>query len=326
MDKSMYDIVIVGMGPAGYTASIYASRYKLKNQVIGKLMGGLIGESHKVCNYPTEDEISGLELMMKMQQHAKNLGASELYEGIVDIQRRTDGTFCLTTEQGNKTYGRSVLLATGLKHRTLNVPGEQELRGRGVAYCATCDGFFYRNKTVAVIGGGDSALSAAVYLSEIAKKVYLIYRGEKLRGEPAWIDLLSGSEKVEILCNTNVTAIHGTNRVERIDLDQPYNGASSLNIDGIFIEIGAEPDRTLISSLGLETDSKGYVVVGPDQSTSLDGVYAAGDITTASNYFKQVITASSEGAIAAQSIFSYLSRQTGVRTSVETAKTIKVRV
>lgn len=307
--KKVIDLAVVGMGPAGYTASIYASRYKVENIIIGKLMGGLIGESHKVCNFPTEEEIPGLELMAKMQRHAVSLGAKELYDSVGVIKKDKDGIFSLETASSGTIYARSVVLATGLKHRKLNIPGEAEFTGRGVAYCATCDGFFYRGKTVAVIGGSDSAISAAVYLAEIAKEVYLIYRGSELKGEPAWIELAEKSSVIKILLERNLTEIKGSTKVEEIVLDAPYQGDQALLLDGIFVEIGAEPDRLLIDQLGPETSPEGYIQVDLDQSTNIPGAFAAGDITTGSNQFRQVITASSEGAIAAQSVFKYLSTQ-----------------
>ncbi|MFA5927303.1 MAG: FAD-dependent oxidoreductase [Patescibacteria group bacterium] len=307
MPENEYDLIIVGTGPAGYTASIYASRYKVKNLLIGESAGGLIGESHKVCNYPTEDEITGLELAAKMQRHAKSAGAAEILDRVVEISSFDNG-YKVTTQRNGTFWARAVLLSMGLRHRKLNVPGEKDFSRRGVAYCATCDGALFYDKTVAVVGGGDSAISSAVYLSDIAKKVYLIYRKEKLRGEPVWADLATQRDNIEIIYNTEVKEIFGDKFVHSIEVDPSYQGRDRLDVDGVFVEIGVEPGNELIKPLGLSTDDAGYIKVGSDQSTNIPGMFAAGDITNASDQFRQVVTACSEGAIAARGVFNYLSK------------------
>ncbi len=306
--EQQFSLAIIGAGPAGYTASIYASRYKLDNIIIGQAPGGLAMEAHKICNFPTEKEISGLELMNKMQAVATDLGARLLIDKVQKITK-AGNSFLLQTDGGQTIAAKTVLAAIGTKRRRLNLPGENRLVGKGVSYCATCDGMFYRDRVVAVIGGSDSATTSALYLAEVAKKVYQIYRRGQLRGDPTWIEQAVKHPKIEIIYNTNVVSLLGEEKLEKIKLDQPYQGKKEIAVDGIFIEIGSEPDTSLFQPLGIATDKKGYIKVGPDQATNIAGLWAAGDITTGSNYFRQIITACAEGAVAAESIFKYQQRQ-----------------
>ena len=219
--KEKYSLVIVGAGPAGLTASIYASRYKVDNLVIGRAVGGLVFEAHKICNFPSEEEITGRDLTEKMKNHAESLGSSILMDQVSRITREVDG-FEVSTEMGKSIFAKTVLLSIGTEHRKLNLPGEEKFLGKGISYCATCDAMFYKDKTVAVIGGGNSAHTASLYLSEVAKRVYQIYRGDNMRGETVWIDQLANNDKIEILYNTQVVGIKGENRLEKIVLDTPY--------------------------------------------------------------------------------------------------------
>lgn len=295
-----YDLCVVGNGPAGLSAAVYAARYKINQVLVGDLPGGLMTSSHKICNYPSETEISGFDLTMKMTEHVKDLEVPEKFARVNTIQEE-NGFYYLTLSNNEIIKAKTVLLATGTKHRHLGLPNEEALTGRGVSYCATCDAMFFANKVVAVIGGSDSANTASLYLAQVASKVYQIYRGEKLRGEVAWIDQIKANPKITVLYNTQVTEIIGDKKVTGLK-----TGNTELEVDGIFVEVGSDPDQTLIKQLGLETDDGNYVRTKPNQSTSRKGVWAAGDITTNSDYFKQIITASSEGSIAAQDIFKYL--------------------
>ena len=309
--KNKYPLVIIGAGPAGLTASIYASRYKIKNLVIGESLGGLAFEAHKICNFPTEQEISGMELISKMQKHVESLGSLILMDKIIAIDENFDNEFKIITQNGKKILAQTILLATGTEHRKMNLPDEDKFIGHGVSYCATCDAMFYRNKIVAVIGGSDSANTASLYLAKIAKKVYQIYRRDKLRGETLWIEQILKSSKIEVIYNTQIKSLKGSKKLEKIILDQPYQNKQELAIDGLFIEIGALPQKYLVNSLNLETNDNGYIKVGGDQKTNQIGIWSAGDITTASNNFHQIITACSEGAVAVESIFKFLQEKKG---------------
>ncbi len=300
MKREKHDLVIVGAGPAGISAGIYAARYKVDFEIIGQTPGGNMSESYDIENYPgLEDVTPGHDLADRMLNQLRRFGASPKSDDIQSIIKTKEG---FTLLGRNAEYqAKSVLLALGMARNKLGVPGENELEGKGVAYCATCDGFFYREKIVAVVGGGDSAVTAALYLADIAKKVYLIVRKPELRAEPAWQDKLKKDKRIEILFETNVKEIHGVDKVESILLEGKKN---ELKLDGVFIEIGQTPQTILYKSLGLKTTDKDLVIVDVAQKTSVKGVWAAGDITTNSNGLRQIVTAASEGAVAAVDIFT----------------------
>ena len=203
---------------------------------------------------------------------------------------------------------KAILLGTGTKKRTLDVKGEEELLGKGVSYCATCDGFFYKNKIVAVVGGNDSAAGATLHLANIAERVYLIYRKDKLRAESFWVDLIEKNEKIEVIYNTNVIEVSGENKLQILKLDREHDGQTELNVDGLFIEIGSEPKIDFAEKLKIETNDDGYIKIQSDGKTSVSGLWAAGDITTGSDKYKPVLTAASDGAIAARSIANFLKK------------------
>lgn len=303
--NKIYDIAIVGSGPAGFAASIYASRYKLSNIVFGKLLGGTISEAHKVCNYPGVSDISGYDLGVKFYEQAKDLGGEYLPEHVIDIQK-LDDKFKLITDKQKEYFAKTVILGIGTNRNKLNLENEDKFLGKGISYCATCDAMFFKDKVVTVVGGSNAATMAASMLSDIAKKVYLIYRGTELKGEPMWIEQVEAKENIEIIYTTVLIGLEGEEKLERIKLSRPYNGSEYLDTDGVFVEIGSVPNVDLANKLGLELDDKKYIKVNEDQSTSLEGVWAAGDCTSASNRFRQVITAASEGSIAANAIFGYL--------------------
>jgi len=209
----------------------------------------------------------------------------------------------------DKISGKALVLATGSQRRKLNIPGEIALQGKGVSYCATCDGFFYKERIVAVIGGSDSAAGAAAHLAGIAKKVYLIYRKKELRCEDYWKKILANEKKIEIIFNTNVIEMVGTGRVEKIKVDTAELDKKEIVLDGVFIEIGADPDNQLAREVGVTLDEKGYIKVKKDGATEVTGVWAAGDGTNGSDKLKQIITAAAEGAIVARSIADYLKKK-----------------
>lgn len=306
MTKFIYDLIIIGAGPAGLNASLYASRYGLKNVIVGGVPGGLTSQIHEIGNWLGSPEISGFDFANKSMEHVKKFGAEVKGYLVDEINKDNEGIFEVLLSNGEKLKSKTILIATGSKHRKLGVGGEKEFLGKGVSYCATCDGFFYREKTVGIIGGSDSAVSAAVFMADIAKKVYLIYRGEKLRAENFWITAAEKNKKIEIIYNTNVKEVKGASNLEEVVLDNIYNGADNLKIDGLFVEIGFIPSTEIVRDLGVELDDDGYIKIEKDGKTTANGIWAAGDITTGSNKFKQIITAASEGAIAANSIQEYL--------------------
>ena len=306
-ENKTYPLVIIGAGPAGLSASIYASRYGVENLVIGSILGGQISETHLIDNYPGIEDLTGFEFAQKLGHHAQKYG-TEILPKIVEAISKTEEGFAIKLVGGEKINTRAVLLATGTKRRKLNIPGEAEFTGKGVSSCATCDGFFYKNKTVAVVGGSDSAAGAAVYLADIAAKVYLVYRKDKLRAEPYWVGLIEQNPKIEVIYNTNVIEITGEAKVEKIKLDKMPQDKEYLAVDGLFIEAGSDPNIDFAKNLDVAVDAGGYVKIQADCATSLSGVWAAGDITDGSDKFRQVITAAAEGAIAARSIYNYLKR------------------
>jgi thioredoxin reductase (NADPH) len=241
-----------------------------------------------------------------MKAHAEGLGGEILQDKINSIKRQEDFFEIKTYKQ---TYGAEVvILSTGTVFRKLNIPGENELSGRGVSYCATCDAPFFRDKKVAVVGGGNSALNAALLLSGYAKEVVIFYRAEELRAVPAYVDQVKRKENIKTASMTNVVEIRGEQKVESLVLDNSYQGKKEIPFDGIFIEIGSLPDTDFARDLKITKDEAGYIKVGSDQSTGEQGFFAAGDITTGSNGFRQIITAAAEGAIAASSAYKYLQK------------------
>ena len=304
----MYDLIILGAGPTGMAASIYASRYKINHLVIGNIFGGSLFKAHKIENWPGEKSISGSDLVMKFYKHAKSLGAEIVEEEVVKINK-DNGVFTVKTNM-NKTYqSKAILIALGTKHRKLNVPGEEEFLGKGVSYCAVCDGAFFKDKITAVIGGSNSAAMAAEMLSEYASKVYVIYRKEQMRCEPVILERLEKNSKIEIIYNTNITKVSGDKKVELIEIDNKYNSSNKIKLDGLFIEVGSVPFIDLAKKLGIEVDKNGCIVIEASGATNIEGVYAAGDITNSSNGLRQIVTAVSEGAIAATSIYKYLKKK-----------------
>lgn len=298
-------LAIIGSGPAGYTAGIYASRYKLSNVVFGKTLGGTISEAHKVCNYPGFKEITGFNLGAKLSEQAKEVGSVLKIESVQNVVKQDDDSFVVTTDK-EEYLAQTVILATGTKRSKLMLPGEDDYVGKGVSYCATCDALFYKDKTVAVIGGSDSATTAALLLAESCEKVYIIYRKDELRGDPTWVEAVEKDPKIEVIYQTVVTELKGESTLSSIVLNKEFDGSKEILVSGLFIEIGSEPNIDISMKLGLDLTEKGYIKTNQEQSTNIEGIWAAGDITTNSNGFQQVVTACSEGAIAANSVYMHL--------------------
>lgn len=298
----MYDLIIIGGGPAGLSAAVYAARYKMNVIVLAQKNGGYAADAHLVENWLGERSIKGADLTEKFIAHVK---AFDIEIANTDVKSvvKTDFGFEVTTDK-EKYQSKRILIATGTERNKLGIKGEEEFLGKGVSYCATCDGFFFRDKVVAVIGGGDSAATSALALADIAGKVYLVHRREELRAVPSWQEQMEKNPKIEYVLGVQVTEIVGQNVVEKIVL----NNGKELAVNGVFIEVGSTPAGAFINQLGVKTDDHGYVVVDDSQRTNVQGVFAAGDITTGSSKLKQMIVAAAEGAVATYN--AYLEQKT----------------
>jgi len=292
MNDNIYDIAIIGGGPAGLTAAIYAARYGLKIIVFSDSFGGTITYAHKVCNYPGFVEISGMEWSEKVLSQVQALGVEVNFEKVMAIDK-IENQFVVNSDQ-RTIKAKKIILAIGRTRRKLGVEREEELTGKGISYCATCDGGFYKNKIVGVVGGSDAAVTSALLLADLADKVYLIYRKEKLRAEQAWVDQATSNSKIEILYNTEVTELLGLEKLKAIKT----NTGKEITLDGLFIEVGSVPNTELLSKLNLSLDEHKYIIVDKNQKTNVSGIFATGDATNSTD-LKQVITAASQGAIAA---------------------------
>lgn len=292
MDENIYDFAIVGGGVSGLSASIYSARYKMKTIILTDSFGGTTASAHKICNYPGFKEITGMELMSKMTDQAKSLGVEISFEKTMDVSKKDD-FFVINTD--NKTIkAKKVLLAIGKKKRHLGLENEDKFLGKGVHYCATCDGGFYRDKVVGVIGGSDAAVTAALLLADIAKEVTIIYRKDKLKAEPMWLESLKLHENIKVIYNAEVKELIGEDKLKQVKLSDQ----STLDLDGLFIEIGSVPNTELIDKLAIEMNDSGEIVVDKEQRTNVSGVFASGDATNTTE-LKQIVTATSQGAIAA---------------------------
>ncbi len=302
----MYDVLIIGLGCAGYTAAIYSARYKLKTYLVGQTQGGLGITAAEVGNWPGNIEITGPDLMENFHKHAVSFEEVTLKLARIDKVEKIDGGFKLYQDDGCTVEGKTIIFAMGSNKRHLGVEGEERLSGKGVTYCATCDAFFYRGKDVAVIGGGDSAVEGAAIAAQVARRVYLVHRKNTFRAEPYWVERVKARDNVTFVLERNLVEIQGDQKVSGIKLDQPFEGNDVIPVDGVFIEIGADPATGLAQSLGCEVDAKGFLAVDPTMKTTVQGVFGAGDITSASNHFAQFVTAAGEAAVAANSVFNYL--------------------
>ncbi len=304
----MYNIIIIGSGPAGMTAGIYAARREMKALIIGKELGGQMVWASEIENYPGFKKINSFELINKMQEQVKHLGVEMKTNQVKKITKQDD-VFAIHTNRG-KLEAQTVILALGLKPRRLAVPGEKELTGKGVSYCAICDSPFYKNKIVAVAGGGNSALDAAEVLSKIAKKVYLIHRREEFRGFEILIDEVKNKNNVEFILNSEVKEIIGTSigsaqaKLEKIKVfNNKTKQESELAVDGLFIEIGRIAQTDLVADL-VKRDERNQIIVDEKCQTNLAGMFAAGDVTPVE--FKQITIACGQGTIAALAAYQYI--------------------
>ncbi len=301
-----YDLVIAGGGIVAFASSIYAARFAMKTAIVGDMLGGAIVMTDKVENYPGFKQISGIELFNRIKDHALSYDVSVYEEKVKEIAKENStGLFKIRTDKKELT-AKAVIIATGTERRKLNVPGEKEFNGNGVHYCALCDGYLYSDKVVAVIGGSDSAVKEALILSGYASKVYIIYRGEQLRAEPINLKKLKSSNNIEVITNTNVLEIKGTDVVSSVVLDNSYNGSKELKLDAVFIEIGHVPMFSLAKKLGINLNEKGEIIVDRESRTNITRVYAAGDVTDIR--FKQAITGVAQGINAVFSAYNDIKR------------------
>lgn len=300
----MYDIIIIGSGPAGLSAAIYAQRACLDTIVIEKngISGGQVLNTWEVDNYPGFPGVTGFELSRQFREHANKLGARVVQDEVVQVELSGNVKKVVCEEE---TYeARCVILASGAHHRTLEVPGEEELRGAGFSYCATCDGAFFRGRTVAVVGGGDAALEDAIFLARMCEKVYIVHRRDKLRGAKRLQERLQALENIEFVWNSETAAIEGDGQVEALRLRQTKTGEERrLDVDGVFIAVGIAPESELYAGQ-LELDEQGYIRADESGQTSVPGVFAAGDVRTKA--LRQILTAASDGANCVASAERYL--------------------
>lgn len=301
MSENMKDVVIIGSGPAGLSAAVYAKRATLDEVVVEKEMisGGQIIVTDRIDNYLGDYGVSGYDLSVKFREHADKLDVPFMEGNITSIEDKGDYKQVIL-ENGNIVNAKAVVIATGATHKKLNVSGEDSLSGAGVSYCATCDGAFFKGKTVAVVGGGDVALGDALYLSNICDKVYLIHRRDGLRGAKVLQERVFAKDNIEFMPFYEVDEICGENSVEELILhDNRTSEKSKLSVSGIFIAVGMKPQSELVKNL-VKLDDAGYICAGEDCRTSVKGIYAAGDVRTKS--LRQIVTAVADGAVAISSV------------------------
>ena len=304
--KSIYDTVVIGAGVTGLATAMYAGRLNFKTIVLGTTsgtelpIGGTITLTDSVDNYPGFKHLTGQELAKKMEEHAKGYNVGIKEEKAVKIDKTEN--FVVKTEKSEyKT--KTIIFATGTRWKELQVKGAEEFKNKGLHYCALCDGALFKDKMIAVVGGSDTAAKEALLLAQYGKKVYIIYRREKIRAEPINAKLIEKNPKIEIIPNTNIVEIKGDKRVTSVILDKEYNGGKELKLDGVFSAIGHMPLSELAVALGVKVNDKKEIMIDRNSKTNVNGVFAAGDVTDSG--FKQAITGVAEGVIAAHSAYNY---------------------
>ena len=306
-EKEQYDVLIVGQGAAGFAAALYTARYQMRPIVIGETFGGETATGGLIENYPGYPEIDGYGLMMKFREQAEKYEVPTVGDKVEPIDR-TAHCFEAKTGLGDTYQTTTVILAVGRERRKLGLQHEDEWTGRGVSFCSTCDAPLHRGNVVGVVGGGDAAVKGAVLLSKYARQVYIIYCGATFtRPEAANLRLLNEAVNVERLFNTNVIELTGETGLSGIVLDQEVNGSAEINVDGLFIEIGADQRTELARQLGVQLNDKDEIIVDKQMRTSVHGVFAAGDVTDASGELKQTLTAAAQGALATTAAYADVS-------------------
>jgi thioredoxin reductase (NADPH) len=307
----LYDTIIVGSGAAGLSAGIYAGRYLMKTLIVRGEFGGETAKAGVIWNYPGTPSIDGYTLMKNMEAQAKEAGA-EIVGGEVTTVRKESDKYLVTVVKGSKSEeysAKTIIFTLGSKRRRMGLPLEDELTSKGVHYCVTCDGPLYADKIVAVVGGGDASAKGVLHLSDYAKHIYYIVRGDKLRAEPVNQEAVKKlGDKVTMLMNTKIEQLIGSNKLEKVILDHEVEGSKELVLDGLFVEIGADPDTKAAVSLGVELDKLGYISVDNVMQTNVAGAYAGGDAVNHFGQFKQSVTAAALGAVAATSAYNYIKK------------------
>lgn len=309
-EPGVYDLIIIGSGAAGYGAAIYAGRYLMKPVVIRGKFGGETATAGQIWNYPGVPGADGYELMKAMEKQALDSEATQVDGKVVSAKRDDGGCYTITVEtpKGEQLeyQANTLIFAQGAERRRLGLPNEDELTGKGVHYCVTCDGPVYGGKEIAIVGGGDASVKGIIDLAKYVSKIYFIVRSDKLRAEPINIEEMEKlGNQVEILYETKVEAINGESKLESVTLSKEYNGSKDLKVDGLFVEIGADPQVAVAESIGVELDENGYIRVNNLMETNISGAFAAGDTVNAFGAFKQTITAAATGAVAATSAYNY---------------------
>jgi thioredoxin reductase (NADPH) len=298
----IYDVIILGAGPAGIEAAVYASRYKLKTLVIGEVFGGLVNEAYEICNFLTCYKVKGPEMSKRMVEHVKQSGVDIIGDKVVDIKKGKD--FEIKTLAKKTFHGKKLIIAVGKEKRRLGLKNEKEFQGKGISYCATCDATLYPKKTVGVVGGGDSALHAALLVADYAKKVYIIHRGKEYnRADPMLVDVINKNKKIQKVFDSEVNELIVNDALQGVVL----KSGKKLKLDGLFIEIGSDPRSQLAQKIGVKLNKWNEIMVDKSQRTNVSGVFAAGDISD--NPLKQIITAAAEGAIAATTAYNELKKE-----------------
>lgn len=297
-----YDVIIIGGGPAGLTAGIYSARYHMKTIIFSKNIGGTASTAHKICNFPSYTNIKGFELMQRFIKHVESLKVPIVYEEVSKIEKKSDNFIVCVGK--TKYESKKLIFAGGTERIRLNINGEGKFLGRGVSYCATCDAAFFKNKKIAVVGGSDAALTAALLLTEYSNEVFIIYRKDKFfRAEPAWVELVDKNKNIKKIFNEEITEIIGKEKVEKIKL----KSGKTMDVDGVFIEAGSVPETKLLKELKVKLNDKDYIIVDKNQETSVKGLFAAGDVTN--NNLKQIVTATGEAAVAANSCYRQIKEE-----------------
>jgi thioredoxin reductase (NADPH) len=306
----MYDTLIIGAGVTGLSAAMYAGRLNLKTVVLGATssselpIGGAITLTDTVENYPGFKSLTGQELAEKLEEHAKDYDIEIKEEKVTDVKREEKmNCFIVKTEKA-KYHAKTIIFATGAKWRELSMKGAEEFKSKGVHYCALCDAALYKDKIVTIVGGSDTAAKEALVLAQSAKKVYIIYRGEKIRPEPVNAKLIEKNKKIEVITNTNIIEILGDKFVNKVILDKEYSESKELALNGVFGAIGHIPLSDLAAKLGVKINKKKEIMIDRESKTNVKGVFAAGDVVDSS--FKQAITGVAEGVVAAHSTFTYV--------------------